>query len=199
MSIPDIIVRDRELTGKGPAGRLRRSGRIPCVVYGLEIAPRAVSIDPKYVNKIFHSEKGLNTVMNLRLEDSETTRHVMIKAVDRHPLTDRLTHVDFLRVDMNKPVTVVIPVNCTGHPEGVKLGGVLTIVRHEVEVTCLPKDLPGSFNVDVSGLGMDDALRVRDLPVIDGVTINLEPRRTIAVVHAPDKEASEEEEGSTEE
>lgn len=198
MSIPEIIVRDRVLTGKEEAGRLRRSGRIPCVVYGLDADPKAVSVDPKNVNKIFHSEKGLNTVMNLRLEDSESTRHVMIKSVDRHPLTDRLIHVDFLRVDMDKPVTVVIPVSFTGQPAGVKLGGVLTIVRHEVEVTCLPKDLPGSYKLDVSDLGMDEAIRVGDLPQLDGVTLNLEARRTIAVVHAPDKEASDEEEDGDE-
>ena len=199
MSIPEIVVKERELTGKEAAGRIRREGRIPCVVYGLDSPPKSVSVDPKFVNKIFHSEKGLNTVMNLRLETSDNTRHVMIKSVARHPLTDRLIHVDFLRVDMDKPVTVVIPIKCHGQPEGVKLGGILTIVRHEVEVTCLPKDLPGTIMLDVSSLGMDQALRVSDLPAMEGVNVNLESKRTIAVVHAPDKEASEEEEEELEE
>jgi len=194
MSIPEIIVKDRDITGKEESGRIRRAGRIPCVVYGLEAPPRNVTIEPKLVTKIVKSEKGLNTVMNLKLEDSDVTRHVMIKDVTRHPLTDRLLHVDFLRVDMNKPVTTIIPVRCKGQPEGVKLGGILTIVRHEVEVTCLPKDLPGSIDVDVSGLAMDDAVRVSNLPEIEGVTINLDAKRTIAVVHAPDKEAADEDE-----
>lgn len=199
MSIPEIIVRDREGTGKGHAGRIRREGRIPCVVYGLNDPPKSVSIDPKFVNKIFSSDKGLNTVMNLKLEEGDSTRHVMIKSVSRHPLTDRLIHVDFLRVDMDQPVTVVIPVKCVGQPEGVKLGGVLTIVRHEVEVTCLPKDLPGSFSVDVSALGIDEAVRVRHISKVEGVTINLEPKRTIAVVHAPDKEATDDDDDGDEE
>ena len=198
MSIPEIIVKDRETTGKEESGRIRRAGRIPCVVYGLDAPPRTVTIEPKLVTKIVKSEKGLNTVMNLKLEDSDVTRHVMIKDVTRHPLTDRLLHVDFLRVDMNQPVTVVIPIRCLGQPAGVKLGGVLTIVRHEVEVTCLPKDLPGTIEVDVSGLAMDEAVRVSDLPKIDGVTVNLEAKRTIAVVHAPDQEAAEDDDDEIE-
>lgn len=199
MSIPEIVVNSREFTGKEAAGRIRRQGLIPCVVYGLDADPASVTVDPKFVNKIFHSEKGLNTVMNLKLEGSDNTRHVMIKAVSRHPLTDRLMHVDFLRIDMDKPVTVVIPLKFTGQPEGVKLGGILTIVRHEVEVTCLPKDLPGTILLNVDGLGMDEAVRIGDLPELDGVKYTLGPKRTVAVVHAPDKEASDEEDELEEE
>ena len=191
MSIPEIVVKPRELTGKGPAGRMRRAGIIPSVVYGLNDEPKKVTVEPKAINRIIHSEKGMNTVMNLRLEDTEATRHVMIKSVDRHPVTDRLIHVDFIRIDMDKEIAAVIPVTLVGSPEGVKLGGVLTMVRHEVEITCLPKNLPGEIRVDVTGLGLDDALRISDLPQLEGVVYTLEANRVVAVVHEPDKEAEE--------
>ena len=195
MSIQDVVVKGREKTGKEEAGRLRRKGLTPCVVYGLDVAPRAVAVDPKQISKILHSGKGLNTVLNLRLEGTEESRHVMIKTMDRHPVTNRLLHVDFLRIDMEKKVKVVIPVEMVGDtPAGIKLGGVLTHVLHEIEIECVPKHIPAVINVDASGLGMDQAIRVRDLPAFEGVEYQIGPNRVVAVVHMPDKDASEHEE-----
>ena len=186
MSIQEVVVHAREESGKGPAGRLRRSGLIPSVVYGFGRDARSISVEPKAIARVIQSEKGLNSVLNLRLDDTDKTSHVMIRSVDRHPVTDRLLHVDFLRIDMDKKVRAVIPVEFTGSPEGVKLGGVLTIVRHEVEVECLPKDLPGVLRVDATNLGLDEALRIGDLPQTEGVEYVLGPKRMVAVVHAPD-------------
>ncbi|CAM2008558.1 50S ribosomal protein L25 [Acanthopleuribacter pedis] len=184
-NIPEIVVFPRELTGKGAAGRLRKEGMIPSVVYGLDVAPSSISVEPKTIGKILHSEKGLNAVVNLRLDNSDQTRHVMIKDLDRHPVTGRLTHVDFIRVDMDKEVDASIELEISGLPKGVKEGGVLTVVRHDVEVRCLPKFLPGVLKVDVSSLGIDDAKRVSDLPELEGVTYKLDAKRVIAVVHLP--------------
>lgn len=184
MSIQDVVVRRREVLGKEETGRLRKSGRIPGVVYGMGGEALSVSVDPKVINKVSRSEKGLNSVLNLALEGTEQTRYVMIKDMTRHPVTDYLTHVDFMRIDMDKKVHAIIPLRFAGSPEGVKLGGILTIVRHEVEITCLPKDLLGSIEVDVSKLGLDDALRIGDLPKTEGVDFVLGPTRTVAVVHA---------------
>lgn len=188
MSIQDVVVYPRTGTGKEATGRLRREGLTPAVVYGLKEDPVAVATYPKAVSKVLRSEKGSNTVLNLSLDGTDETRHVMIKTVDRDPLTDRLTHIDFIRIDMEKPVRTVIPVEVTGVPKGVKLGGVLTHARHEVEVDCLPQHIPGVIRADVSDLGLDDALRVSDLPEIDGVTYQLGPKRVICVVHLPDRE-----------
>jgi large subunit ribosomal protein L25 len=184
MSIQEVVVTPREGLGKGEAKRLRKGGKIPSVVYGLGGESVSVSVEPKAIAKIIRSEKGLNSVLHLRLKDTEETRHVMIKDIDRHPVTDRLTHVDFLRINMDETVKAVIPIRFEGLPEGVKLGGILTTVRHEVEIECLPSNLIGTIVVDVTHLGMDDALRVKDLPKFDGVTYQLGPQRTIAVVHA---------------
>ena len=150
MSIQDVVVNRREVLGKEETGRLRKAGQLPCVVYGMGGESVPVSVEPKVISTIIRSEKGLNTVLHLRLAGTEQTRHVMIKSLDRHPVTDRLTHVDFMRIDMEKPVTAIIPLKFTGAPEGVKLGGTLTLVRHEVEIECVPKYLLGSITVDVS-------------------------------------------------
>jgi len=196
VSIQDVVVYRRENLGKQESKRLRKSGLTPSVVYGMGGESLSVSVEPRAIGKVLHSEKGLNTVLNLRLEGTEQTRHVMIKSVDRHPVTDRLVHIDFMRIDMDKAVIAAIPIEVTGTPAGVKMGGVLAIVRHEVEVECLPRNLPGSIQVDVSALGMNDALRIKDLPQFEGVTYLLGPERTVVVVHPPEAviEETEEEE-----
>lgn len=194
MSIQEVVVQPREGRGKEDSKRLRRKGLIPSVVYGYGEESRAIVVEPKVINKLIRSEKGMNSVLNLRLHDTQETRHVMIKAVDRHPVTDRLLHVDFLRIDMDKKIIATIPIAVVGIPAGVKLGGILTTVRHEVEIECLPKNLPGTISIDVTNLELDEAFRVKDLPELDGVVYQAEPQLVIAVVHEPEREAVEEEE-----
>ena len=101
-NVTEVVVQSREALGTGNTRRLRRAGMIPSVVYGLGDGAVSVTVEPKAISKIIRSETGMNTVLNLRLEGTEETRHVMIKTLDRHPVTDRLMHVDFLRIDMDK-------------------------------------------------------------------------------------------------
>ncbi|MCB1044808.1 MAG: 50S ribosomal protein L25 [Acidobacteria bacterium] len=199
MAVQEVVVKPRTTTGKEESGRIRRQGLIPAVVYGLNGDPVSVCVEPKIMNKVIRSEQGMNTVLKLKMEGSDQERHVMIKEVDRHPVTNRLWHIDFLRIDMDKMVTAIVPIEYDGTPAGVKLGGILTIVRHEIEIECLAKDLPGRIHLDVSGMGLDEALRVSNLPAIKGVTYQLAERRTLAVVHAPEAEAKETEEEDEEE
>jgi large subunit ribosomal protein L25 len=198
MSVQELIVYPREGLGKQAVGRLRRKGLMPCVIYGLAAPAASVSVTPKIVNKILRSDKGLNSVLNLRLEGTTETRHVMIKSVDRHPVTDRLLHVDFMRISMDQKLQLVVPIHLTGEPEGVKLGGILNIVEHDLKVECLPGHIPGVISVDASGLGMDEALRVKDLPELEGVEYLLEPNNVIAVVHPPEEEEVADEEEAVE-
>jgi len=194
--IQEVVVRPREGRGKGDTGRLRRSGLIPSVVYGLGVAPTALTVEPKQVSKVIHSELGINAVLNLRLEGTDETRHVMIKSVDVHPVTDRLTHVDFLRLDMDQEIHTSVEIELVGLSEGVKLGGVLSLVRHELEISCLPKNLIGAIQVDVTEMKLNDTLRVGDLPAFEGVTYKLGASRVVAVLSAPGaaEEVTEEEE-----
>jgi large subunit ribosomal protein L25 len=116
----------------------------------------------------------------------------MIKDLARHPVTDRLIHVDFLRVDMAEVIETTVPLNFVGTAKGVKLGGALQIVRYEIPVSCLPKDLPGQIDLSVDDLDMDDSLRVEDVVFPEGVKPLMDPQRVLAVIHA--QEAEEEEE-----
>jgi large subunit ribosomal protein L25 len=172
----------REGRGKNEANRLRASGRIPAVVYGTASkgkAPKgvAVAVDPKAVLRILHSDSGANTLITLALEGSQA--RVMVKEYQLDPMTHQLLHADFYQLAMDKAITVTVPVLVKGEPKGVKLqGGLLDFVTRDIEVECLPTDIPEHIAVDVSELMLHDAIRVRDLapdpkwkPVTEGDTM----------------------------
>jgi large subunit ribosomal protein L25 len=157
----------REGRGKNEANRLRASGRIPAVVYGRRRdgdAPAGVpvAVDPKAVLRILHSESGANTLISLSVDGDES--RVMVKEYQLDPVTHQLLHADFYQLAMDKAITVTIPVTLKGEPRGVKLqGGLLDFVTREIEVECLPTDIPEHIDVDVSELMLNQAIRVRDL------------------------------------
>lgn len=195
MNIQEVVVKKRDITGKEESGRIRRSGMIPAVVYGLKLGAVSIALEPKVIGKVLASDKGLNTVLHLRLEGTEETRHVMIKDLTRHPVTDKILHVDFLRVDMEKKIEVTFPIEFVGTPEGVKMGGIFTQVRHEIPVRCLPAQLRGSLVVDVTALEIGQTIRVRDLTDVDGLEILVKPERVLAVVSEKDAEIISDAEG----
>jgi large subunit ribosomal protein L25 len=172
----------REGRGKNEANRLRASGRIPGVVYGTASkgkAPEgvAVAVDPKAVLRILHSDSGANTLITLTLDGSQA--RVMVKEYQLDPTTHQLLHADFYQLAMDKAITVTVPVLVKGEPKGVKLqGGMLDFVTRDIEVECLPTDIPEHIDVDVSEMMLHDAIRVRDLapdpkwkPVTEGDTM----------------------------
>jgi large subunit ribosomal protein L25 len=158
----------REGRGKNEANRLRASGQIPAVVYGARKegkAPEgvAVAVDPKAVLRILHSESGANTLINLKLDGSES--RVMVKEYQLDPVTHQLLHADFYQLAMDKAIRVTIPVAILGEPRGVKTqGGLLDFVTREIEIECLPTDIPERLEVDVTELLLNQAIRLRDLP-----------------------------------
>lgn len=163
-----LEVKKRDGRGKNEARRLRADGRVPAVVYGAvkdgkrpEGMP--VAVDPKEVLRILHSDSGVNTLITLRLDGSET--QVMVKEYQLDPVTHQLLHADFYQLAMDRAIVVNVPITVKGEPTGVKQqGGVLDFVTREVEVECLPTDIPGHIEVDVSELMLHQAVRVRDLP-----------------------------------
>jgi large subunit ribosomal protein L25 len=161
----------REGRGKNEANRLRASGRIPAVVYGTAKegkAPEGVSVavDPKVVLRILHSESGVNTLINLKVDGSEA--RVMVKEYQLDPITHQLLHADFYQLAMDKAITVTVPILLKGEPRGVKLqGGLLDFVTREIQVQCLPTDIPEHIDLDVSELMLNQSVRVRDLPQSD--------------------------------
>jgi large subunit ribosomal protein L25 len=159
----------REGRRKNEANRLRASGKIPAVFYGPGKSGKAkdavaVSVDPKAVMRILHSDSGANTLINLKLDGSET--RVMLREYQLDPVTHHLLHADFYELAMDKAITVSVPVQVKGEASGVKQqGGLLDFVTREIEVECLPTDIPDQIDIDVSELMLHQAIRVRDLPV----------------------------------
>lgn len=152
--------------GKNEARRHRAAGRLPGVVYGPVSGGTDVSVpvtvDPKSLSRILHSESGVNTIISLQLEG--TTTPVLVKDFLLHPVSHALLHADFYRVAMDRMLTITVPVSVKGEPRGVKQqGGILDFVTREFEVECLPADIPESIEVDVTELMMGQGIRIRDV------------------------------------
>jgi large subunit ribosomal protein L25 len=172
----------REGRGKNEANRLRASGRIPAVVYGQRKAGEtpqgvAVGVDPKALLRILHSDSGANTLIGLKLDGDES--RVMVKEYQLDPVTHQLLHADFYQLAMDKAITVTVPIVLKGEPRGVKVqGGLLDFVTREIQVQCLPADIPEHVDIDVTELMLNQSIRLRDLPqshkwkpVTDGETM----------------------------
>lgn len=158
----------RSTKGKNEARRLRVAGQIPAVVYGAQKigdapAPESVAVDPKPFMRILHSSSGLNTLITLKIADGNDAR-VLVRNVQIDPVTSHLLHADFFRVNMEKKITVTVPVTLRGEARGVKVdGGVLDFVHREIEVEVLPAEIPNSIEIDVTDLGIGGAIHVRDV------------------------------------
>jgi large subunit ribosomal protein L25 len=164
MSQEVLIVPKRESFGKAAVRDLKKSGMIPAVVYGLTEPPVAIAISPKAVARVLASDTGMNSVMFLQREGTDIKRHVIIKDLQRDPITSRLRHVDFMRVDMTLKVRVKVPVRLDGTSIGVKsMGGVLDFAHREIELECLPSIIPAHIDVDISGLNVGDSVRFEQL------------------------------------
>jgi large subunit ribosomal protein L25 len=159
-----LEVEKREGRGKNEARRLRASGRIPAVVYGaVQGEATAIAVDPKVLLRLLHSESGVNTLIGLRgLRDGEA--RVMVKEYQLDPIDHRLLHADFHEIAMDKALRVTVPIVLKGEARGVKQqGGIIDFVHREVELECLPGDIPENITVDVSELMLNQGVRVRDL------------------------------------
>jgi large subunit ribosomal protein L25 len=154
--------------GKNEARRLRAAGSLPAVVYGARKEGAApvgvpVSVDPKVLMRILHSDSGVNTLIKLRVDGAETS--VLMKEYQLDPVTHKLLHADFYQLAMDKLLTLTVPVAVRGEARGVKTqGGLLDFVTREIQVECLPTDIPEHIDIDVSELDLHQSIRVRDLP-----------------------------------
>jgi large subunit ribosomal protein L25 len=155
----------RDTRGKNEARRLRVKGSMPAVLYGNGIDPLAVAVSPKELTGILNSKTGHNTIFNLSVADKETVP-VMIVDWQYDPIKDNLLHVDLKRIDLSKRISVKVPVLTIGDPKGVKLqGGIHEIITREVEIECLPDDIPEVFNMNVAEMMIGQSLRASDIPM----------------------------------
>lgn len=160
-----IAAEPRPARGKNEARRLRARMRIPAVVYGAGKESVAVSVSPKEIEKILHSSSGVNTIFNLDIQGVETTP-VMVVDWQHDPVKSNLLHIDLKRIDLTRRLHVKVPVHTTGDPRGVKeQGGLYEVVSREIEIECLPDEIPEHFTVDVSELRIGQSLRAGEIPL----------------------------------
>jgi large subunit ribosomal protein L25 len=158
-----VSAEPRASRGKNEARRLRASGASPAVLYGAEGEAVPVTVSPKEVGRILHSKAGLNTIFNLVVQGGETTP-VMIVDCQKDPIKDTLLHVDLKRIDLTKRIRVQVPVHTSGEPQGVKLqGGLHELITREIEIECLPDDIPEFFTVEVGELMIGQSIRAGEI------------------------------------
>jgi large subunit ribosomal protein L25 len=177
-----VAAEPRESRGKNEARRLRVKGFAPAVLYGANGPAVAVAVSPKEVNKILHSNTGHNTIFNLAVQGGEDTP-VMIVDWQRDPVKETLLHVDLKRIDLSKRINVKVRVHITGEPKGVKIqGGLLEAITREVEIECLPDEIPQEFTMDVTELMIGQNLRASDIPLTGSMKLLSAPEQVIAHV-----------------
>jgi len=167
---------------KNAARRVRVEGKIPAVVYGAGQGAVAVTVDPRVITKILHSDSGHNTIFDLEVTGASLVK-AMIVDWQREPIKGALLHIDLKRIAMDKTMIVSVPIQLTGVPLGVRTqGGILEHVLREVEIECLPGDIPSHLDVDVSGLELNQAIHVSDLPHSGSIKFLGEEGATVAHV-----------------
>ena len=172
----------RSSAGSAAARRLRRSGMVPAIVYGGSRENAVVSVDPKVIIRVLRSEAGRNTILSLKVAGGSAD-NVILKDWQVDPVRDTILHADFQRIAMDQELRVTVPIAVRGEAIGVKTdGGLLDVVLREIEVECLPADIPERIECDVTELKMNESIRVRDLPALERVRILAEPDRVIVHV-----------------
>ncbi|WP_244269719.1 50S ribosomal protein L25/general stress protein Ctc [Caldanaerovirga acetigignens] len=188
MAQVSLAVEERKLAGKGHLNELRKSGKIPGVLYGKNIETKAVAVDAKEINKLFKTH-GEGVLIDLIL--GEEKYPVIIKEIQRDHLKGVITHIDFYRVSMTDKIEVDLPIILKGEPEGVKAGGVLQHQLHELTIEALPTDIPEFIEVDISHLKIGDVLMVKDIKLSEKITVLDDPEEVIVTVLAPTIEEEE--------
>jgi large subunit ribosomal protein L25 len=185
MEIRELTIHRREETGKGPARRLRREGRVPAIMYGGS-EPVKIAVDPREIARIMHGHEGGTQLLRVSLADAGDQRMVIIRDMQLDPVSDRIIHVDLQEVRMDRAIQVAVPLRHVGEALGVKEAkGILEMILREVQVSCLPGAIPNSISADVSDLGIHDVLTVRDLVAPEGVRILNDPGQAVATVAPP--------------
>ena len=199
MEINSLKAQTRNSTGKGTGRSLRRDGRIPAVLYGSGIESISLSISLYDIELLFKKINYAQALLNLEIEGEKPfEKTVMIKEIQTDPLSQNFLHMDFYEVDMKRKLTVTVPIVTTGISKGVEAGGVLQIIRRELDVNCLPTEIPEQITIDITDLDIGDSIHVKEIEIDGDVEIPFESNFTIMTVVVPkvvEEEVEEEEEG----
>ena len=193
------MVTERERRGSADTRRLRRQGLVPGVLYGRGQTPHAISIPERELRRALSGPGGLHAILDVVLAGQKTTHPSILKEYQRDPLRGTVTHVDLHEVRLDQPIQAQVTVTLVGEPVGVKEGGVLSQVTREVTVQALPMEIPEHLELDISGMAVNDTMRLADLPAVEGVTYLDDPEQTVLAAVTPptvmeEPEVEEEEE-----
>lgn len=192
MELVELNAEVREKTGKGAARQLRLKKAIPAIVYGKKTEPTKLTLDVGQFDKIVRKKGSSGVFLNLKIADAE--KAVMLKEIQMDVFGKHYIHVDLQEIDMDKEITVSIPVQTVGTSKGVKEGGLLQLIRRELNVICKPKDMPSAITIDVADMGIGDSVHVEEINQGDNIKIPHEVNFTILTVIAPKTEIKAEEE-----
>jgi large subunit ribosomal protein L25 len=190
----------RTTTGNGPARRLRQKGQIPAVLYGPGTESVLLSVNISDIDMVLKKGRIAQALLNLVIPDNGETsiKTVMVKELQIQPVSRNFLHIDFYEVAMDRKIMVNVPVTTTGKSKGVELGGILQIIRRELEVQCFPLDVPESIELDITDLDIGDSIHVGDISLQSGIEFLGEENFTVVTIVSPkieeEEEAIEEEE-----
>jgi large subunit ribosomal protein L25 len=196
MAQSQLTVTSRAGAGKGVSRSLRRQGLVPGVVYGKGMTSCNVAVDPRELKQAIATKAGWNTLITLQGEGPFDGKVVILKDMQVSPLRREMTHVDFQAINLSQKVHVMVPVHAIGKSKGEKLGGQLHIIRHELEVVCLPENIPVSIDVDVLELNIGDVVHVNDIKLPAGTEVPPDVNFTVITVTGHKAEEAEAAEGA---
>ena len=199
MEILNLKAALRETVGNGPSRALRREGKIPAILYGPKTDPVKLTIDKLDLEPIFKVGALAQQLLKLDIDGVDGTTNVMVKEIQKHPVSQLLLHLDFYQVSMDQKIKVMVPVVTTGKSAGVEMGGMLQIIRRELEVFCLPDQIPENIVIDITDLEIGDSFHVEDLQMEGDVEVSADVNFTILTILSPTAEEEEEVEGEEEE
>src|SRR5580658_4507013 len=190
----ELVAEFRETQGKGASRRLRHDGKVPAILYGGHLAARTLTLSHQKLLIMLDNERFYSTILNLKVGDQ--TQAAILKDVQRHPFKNAILHIDFQRVEENEKIRISIPLHFKGAAvsPGVKTqGGLVSHLRNEVEVSCLPKDLPEFIEVDMSALSLNESIHMSQLKIPEGVELTALAKEDAAVasIHSPRAEEPE--------
>lgn len=197
MDFLNINAKQRTTKGNGPARVLRREGQIPAILYGPENEPTSIAVDAHELELLLKTSRADQIFVNLAI-DGGGERKALLKELQRHPVSGQYLHADFYEVAMDRKIRVRVPVTTRGKSQGVEMGGMLQIIRRELEVLCLPNDIPDVIEIDITELDMGESVHVEDIPLEGDVEIPHEVNFTILTIlsgRKVEEEAEELEEG----
>ncbi|MGB9875629.1 MAG: 50S ribosomal protein L25/general stress protein Ctc [bacterium] len=185
-----LEVYKREAKSKGETHELRRAGKIPAILYGKSVSPLPISVEGKTLSKALRNPAGLNAIFRLTVknDEPETSFIAMIKDIQRDYLNESILHVDFHAISLTEKISVMVPVHLVGTAKGVKEGGVLQQNLHEIEVECLPTEIPPHIDLDITQLEIGDSFFSRDIPLPEGVTLLTDEGTPVVTIVPPEVE-----------